>query len=128
MAFLLARDRSLHSVKAEHDQSLRRVMAEHEQSHKSLQKSSHEAPPSGQRSFAHAYWNVARVFSPPATEALHTVLRYGLWLKWACKLLDIKYLQQYWGNLGVYVGELSKRVAEFKDAPKRSKKGIKASP
>ena len=93
------RDRSLHGVKEAYDQ---------------LQSSLQEAPTGGE-------WNVTRTFRSP-----ENVRFYGIWLKWACKLLDLAYLRQYWAHLGLYLGEVSKRIASFRKRPKG--KGIKASP
>ena len=64
---------------------------------------------------------MTRTFRPP--ENIHF---YVIWLKWACNLLDLAYLRQYWAFLGLYLGEVRKRIASYKKSPKG--KGIKASP
>ena len=97
MSSKFARDRSLRGAKEIHDQ---------------LQHSLQETPTEGK-------WNVTRIFRPP-----ENVRFYGIWLKWACKLLDLAYLRQYWAHLGLYLGEVSKRIESFKKRPK----GIKKSP
>ena len=55
------------------------------------QRASQEAPDIG-------WYNVSHT-----EERSEEVVFLGKWLKWSCKLLDIRYLRSYWAALGHYL-------------------------